>query len=139
MMIETWVVDPPSCIEFKAATTKQIRSKTPNTLCFRVPVQNTLEIISASILGSERPKMAKMNPKNPSEASTIQKPTLAKTLKNKCFFKVFDNKGFSREPQKAQEGSQKATKKSNTPKNKNPNLYPKKYKMLKNIVFGKTL
>ena len=41
------------------------------------------------------------------------------------FFNVFDNKGLSRKPQEAEEGSQKAPKKSKTPKNRNPKLSPK--------------
>ena len=40
------------------------------------------------------------------------------------FFNVFDNKGLSRKPQEAEEGSQKAPKKSKIPKNRNPKLSP---------------
>ena len=41
------------------------------------------------------------------------------------FFNVFDNKGLSRKPQEAEEGSQKAPTKSKIPKNRNPKLIPK--------------
>ena len=39
--------------------------------------------------------------------------------------KILGNRGFSRKPQEAQDGSQKAPKKSKTPKNRNPKLSPK--------------
>ena len=42
-----------------------------------------------------------------------------------CFLKVFGYRGLSRKPQEAEEGSQKAPKKSKTPKNRNPKLSPK--------------
>ena len=41
------------------------------------------------------------------------------------FLKVFGYRGLSRKPQEAEEGSQKAPKKSKTPKNRNPKLSPK--------------
>ena len=41
------------------------------------------------------------------------------------FLKVFGYRGLSRKPQEAEEGSQKAPKKSKTPKNSNPKLSPK--------------
>ena len=41
------------------------------------------------------------------------------------FLMVFGYRGFSRKPQEAQDGSQKAPKKSKTPKNRNPKLRPK--------------
>ena len=41
------------------------------------------------------------------------------------FFKVFGYRGLSRKPQEAEESSQKAPKKSKTPKNRNPKLIPK--------------
>ena len=50
--------------------------------------------------------------------------------KNNEFFNVFDNKGLSRKPQEAEEGSQKAPKKSKTPKNRNPKLRPKNIKKI---------
>ena len=40
-------------------------------------------------MGSERPKRAKMSPKEPSQASKNQKPAFAKTLKNVKFLIVF--------------------------------------------------
>ena len=46
------------------------------------------------------------------------------------FLKVFGYRGFSRKPQEAQDGSQKAPKKSKTPKNRNPNLRPKNIKKI---------
>ena len=48
-----------------------------------------------------------------------------KTYKKHVVFNVFDNKGLSRKPQEAEEGSQKAPKKSKIPKNKNPKFDPK--------------
>ena len=85
-----------------------------------------LKLILEPILGSERPKRAKMSPKEPSGASKNQKPSFSKTLKNQCvFLKVFGYRGLSRKPQEAQDGSQKAPKKSKTPKNRNPKLRPK--------------
>merc|ERR1712004_489103 len=82
--------------------------------------------VSGPILGSERPKRAKMSPKEPSGASKNQKPSFSKTLKNpRVFLKVFGYRGLSRKPQEAEEGSQKAPKKSKTPKNRNPKLNPK--------------
>ena len=77
-------------------------------------------------LGSERPKRAKMSPKEPSGASKNQKPSFSKTIKKTFgFSKVFGYRGLSRKPQEAEEGSQKAPKKSKTPKNRNPKLSPK--------------
>ena len=84
-----------------------------------------LKLILEPILGSERPKRAKMSPKEPSGASKNQKPSFSKTLKTMCFFKVFGYRGLSRKPQEAEEGSQKAPKKSKTPKNRNPKSNPK--------------
>ena len=68
-------------------------------------------------LGSERPKRAKMSPKEPSGASKNQKPSFSKTLKKPLvFLKVFGYRGFSRKPQEAQEGSQKTPKELQDPK-----------------------
>ena len=53
------------------------------------------------------------------------KSSILKKHKNMSFFNVFDNKGLSRKPQEAEEGSQKAPKKSKIPKNRNPKLSPK--------------
>ena len=47
---------------------------------------------------------------------------------------VFGYRGLSREPQEAEEGSQKAPKKSKTPKNRNPKIEPKKYNKLEPIL-----
>ena len=85
-----------------------------------------LKLILKPILGSERPKRAKMNQKEPSGASKNQKPSFSKTFKKPIgFLKVFGYRGLSRKPQEAEEGSQKAPKKSKTPKNRNPKLRPK--------------
>ena len=45
-----------------------------------------LKLILKPILGSERPKRAKMNQKEPSGASKNQKPSFSKTLKNQRVF-----------------------------------------------------
>merc|ERR1712107_458459 len=87
--------------------------------------RNMLKLILEPILGSERPKRAKMSPKEPSGASKNQKPSFSKTLKPIGFLKVFGYRGLSRKPQEAEEGSQKAPKKSKTPKNRNPKSNPK--------------
>ena len=84
-----------------------------------------LKLILEPILGSERPKRAKMSPKEPSGASKNQKPSFTKTLKNQRFLMVFGYRGLSKKPQEAEEGSQKAPKKSKTPKNRNPKSNPK--------------
>ena len=85
-----------------------------------------LKLILEHSLGSDRPKRAKMSPKEPSGASKNQKPSFPKTLKKPFgFLKVFGYRGFSRKPQEAQDGSQKTPKKSKTPKNRNPKLRPK--------------
>ena len=47
---------------------------------------NMLILILKPILGSERPKRAKMSPKEPSGASKNQKPSFSKTLKNQWVF-----------------------------------------------------
>ena len=51
-----------------------------------------------------------MSPKEPSGASKKQKTACSKTLKNHLSLKVFGYRDLSREPQEAQEGSQKAPK-----------------------------
>ena len=43
---------------------------------------------------------------------------------------VFGYRGLSKKPQEAEEGSQKAPKKSKTPKNRNPKLRPKTIKKI---------
>merc|ERR1712023_312600 len=45
-----------------------------------------LKLILEPILGSERPKRAKMSPKEPSGAPKNQKPSFSKTLKNHLVF-----------------------------------------------------
>ena len=85
-----------------------------------------LKLILEHSLGSEWAKRAKMSPEEPSGASKNPKPPFSKTLKKPmCFLKVFGYRGLSRKPQEAEEGSQKAPKKSKTPKNRNPKLSPK--------------
>ena len=53
---------------------------------FLLLFRKILEVILEPILGSERPKRAKMSLKEPSGASKNQKPSLSKTLKNQLFF-----------------------------------------------------
>ena len=48
-----------------------------------------LKLVLEPSLGSERPKRAKMSPKEPSGASKNQKPSFSKTLKNQCVFQRF--------------------------------------------------
>ena len=48
-----------------------------------------LKLILESSLGSERPKRAKMSPKEPSGASKNQKPSFTKTLTNQRVFNGF--------------------------------------------------
>ncbi len=76
-----------------------------------------LKLMLEPSLGSERPKRAKMSPKEPSGASKNQKPSFSKNSKKPIgFLKVFGYRGFSRKPQEAQDGSQKTPEKSKTPK-----------------------
>ena len=72
----------------------------------------------------------KMSPREPSGASKNQKAAFSKTLKTLCFFKVFGYRGLSREPQEAQEGSQKAPKEIQDPKKKESKIGPKNYEIL---------
>merc|ERR1712170_78768 len=69
--------------------------------------------------GQDEPKRAIRSFKEPKTFiyKNLKKPT--------CFLKVFGCRGLSRKPQEAQNGSQKAPKKSKTPKNRNPKLSPK--------------
>ena len=53
-------------------------------ICFTT-FKKMLKLILEHSLGSERPKRAKMSPKEPSGASKNQKPSFSKTL-NKLFF-----------------------------------------------------
>ena len=48
-----------------------------------------LKLMLEPSLGSERPKRAKMSPKEPSGASKNQKPSFTKTLKKQLFFQRF--------------------------------------------------
>merc|ERR1712170_165652 len=69
--------------------------------------------------GQDEPKRAIRSFKEP-------KTFIYKNLKkNNCFLKVFGCRGLSRKPQEAEEGSQKAPKKSKIPKNRNPKSKPK--------------
>ena len=69
--------------------------------------------------GQDEPRRAIRSFKEP-------KTFIFKNLKKPmCFLKVFGYRGLSRKPQEAEEGSQKAPKKSKTPKNRNPKLSPK--------------
>ena len=69
--------------------------------------------------GQDEPKRAIRSFKEP-------KTFIFKNLKKPFgFLKVFGYRGLSRKPQEAEEGSQKAPKKSKTPKNRNPKLRPK--------------
>ena len=73
--------------------------------------RNMLKLILKPIVGSERPKRAKMSPKEPSGASKNQKPSFSKTLKNPLFFKGFWQqrllKKASRGPRWLPKGTQK--------------------------------
>ena len=75
-----------------------------------------LKLILEPILGSERPKRAKMSPKEPSGASKKQKTACSKTLKNPWSLRVFGYRDLTGEPQEAQEGSQKTPKEIQDPK-----------------------
>ena len=69
--------------------------------------------------GQDEPKRAIRSFKEP-------KTFIFKNLKKPIgFLKVFGYRGLSRKPQEAEEGSQKAPKKSKTPKNRNPKLRSK--------------
>ena len=54
-------------------------------ICFTT-FKKMLKLILEHSLGSERPKRAKMSPKEPSGASKNQKPSFPKTLKNQRVF-----------------------------------------------------
>merc|ERR1712047_34172 len=75
--------------------------------------------IRAAQEGQDEPKRTIRSFKEP-------KTFIYKNLKKPLgFLKVFGYRGLSRKPQEAEEGSQKAPKKSKTPKNRNPKLSPK--------------
>ena len=73
-----------------------------------------LKLILEPILGSERPKRAKMSPKEPSGASKNQKAAFSKTLKNLQFLLVFGSKGPPREPQETQKSPKRNPKRTKT-------------------------
>ena len=78
------------------------------------------------ILGPDRPKREQDEPKRAIRSFKEPKTFIYKNLKKTFgFLKVFGYRGLSRKPQEAQDGSQKAPKKSKTPKNRNPKLRPK--------------
>ena len=54
-------------------------------ICLKL-FRKMLKLILEPILGSERPKRAKMSPKEPAGASKNQKPSFSKTLKNPRVF-----------------------------------------------------
>ena len=89
-----------------------------------------LNLILETIMGSKRPKSAKMNPKEPLGPSKAQKSSFTKPIKNHWLFQDFWLLRPFRQPQDAQDGSQKTPKKSKTPKNRNPNLRPKNIKKI---------
>ena len=74
-----------------------------------------------------------MSPKEPSGASKKQKTACSKTLKNHWSLKVFGYRDLSREPQEAQEGSQKAPKEIQDHKKRDPKLDPKIIKFWTNF------
>ena len=74
-----------------------------------------------------------MSPKEPSGASKKQKTACSKTLKNHLYLKVFGYRDLSREPQEAQEGSQKAPKEIQDHKKRDPKLDPKIIKFWTNF------
>ena len=55
-------------------------------IMFSTTFKKMLKLILEHSLGSERPKRAKMNQKEPSGASKNQKPSFSKTLKNQLVF-----------------------------------------------------
>ena len=97
-----------------------------------------LKLILKPILGSERPKRAKMSPKEPPGASKNQKAAFSKSSKNLPFWKVFGSGGLPRQPQDTQEGSQEEPKELQNPQQKDPKLSPKINMFLINFgqIFG---
>ena len=84
-----------------------------------------LKLILEPSLGSERPKRAKMSPKEPSGASKNQKPSFSKTLKNQCVFKGFWLQRLLKKASRGPRWLPKDTRKIQDPKNRNPKLIPK--------------
>ena len=92
-----------------------------------------LKVILEPILGSERPKRAKMSPKEPSQASKNQKPAFSKTLKNQLVFKGFrlqrPLKRASRGPRRLPKDTQRTPR----PQKRDPKLDPKIIKIWTNF------
>ena len=84
-----------------------------------------LKLILEPSLGSERPKRAKMSPKEPSGASKNQKPSFSKTLKNQLVFKGFWLQRLLKKASRSPRWLPKDTQKIQDPKNRNPKLIPK--------------
>ena len=84
-----------------------------------------LKLILEHSLGSERPKRAKMSPKEPSGASKNQKPSFPKTLKNPVFFKGFWLQRLLKKASRGPRWLPKDTRKIQDPKNRNPKLIPR--------------
>ena len=85
-----------------------------------------MEPILGLILGPDRPKRGQDEPNRTIKSFKEPKTFIYKNLEKPIgFLKVFGYRGLSRKPQEAQDGSQKAPKKSKTPKNRNPKLRPK--------------
>ena len=94
---------------------------------------NMLILILKPILGSERPKRAKMSPREPSGASKNQKPSFTKTLKNQLFFNGF---WLQRPLKKASRGRRrlpKGTQRNPRPQKRDPKLDPKIIKFWTNF------
>ena len=87
--------------------------------------RKVLKLILEPSLGSERPKRAKMSPKEPSGASKNQKPSFTKTLKNPLVFSRFLATEASQESLKRPKMAPKRHQKIKDPKNRNPKLIPK--------------
>ena len=73
-----------------------------------------LGTILGPIFGPDRPKRGQDEPKRAIRSFKDQKTAFSKPLKNIWFLHVFGSRGFPREPQEAQEGSQEAPKDSKT-------------------------
>ena len=84
-----------------------------------------LKLILEHSLGSERPKRAKMRPKEPSGASKNQKPSFSKTFKNPLFFKGFWLQRLLKKASRGPRWLPKDTQRTPRPQNRNPKLDPK--------------
>ena len=96
-----------------------------------------LKVILEPILGSERPKRAKMSPKEPSQASKNQKPAFAKTLKNTLVFEGFWQQRPLKRASRGPRRLPKDTQRTPRPQKRDPKLAPKIIKNWTN--FGATL